>query len=76
MMEWSRAAVRQPYCHVAIAPPHLVTPQKTRIFQVLEHYEVNISVLVNPCNAKCVLALYPGPSAWTEGPGYEAKRRL
>ena len=40
---------------------------------VFEHCEVNISVLVDPRNAKHILSSYPGPSVKTEGPEYEAK---
>ena len=36
------------------------------IFHAFEHCEVNISVLVDPRNAKRVLALYPCPSVETE----------
>ena len=53
MIERSQAAIRQPYCCVAIAPPN------THILHVLEYCKVNISMLIDLCNAKRILALYP-----------------
>ena len=52
-------------CSYNFAP--LGHTQNTHIlFHALEHCEVNISVLVYPRNAKCVLVSYSGPSVVTE----------